>query len=93
MFIQAEEQIWSMRPMNAYLLDSLAKTVSYLNELREPLLNGIMKDFYIAMDSYVSMVRDQTDEQSNSSMQVGYRVHGWSTGSTQIFPLAQLEPP
>lgn len=44
--------------MHGYLLDSLAKTASYLNELKDPLVKGIMSDFYVAVDSYVSMVRD-----------------------------------
>lgn len=48
--------------MHSYLLDSLAKTASYLNELREPLLRDLMQDFYIAVDSYISCVRDIPQE-------------------------------
>ena len=44
--------------MHGYLLDSLAKTASYLVELKDPIVKDIMCDFYVAIDSYVSMVRD-----------------------------------
>ena len=56
--------------MHEYLLDSLAKTVSYLSELKDILLRAMMNDFYVAIDSYVSVLRDQTDDQFNGP-QVG----------------------
>ncbi|XP_067949113.1 uncharacterized protein [Watersipora subatra] len=63
-FKDTEEKIWSQRPMHHYLLDSLAKTVSYMLELREILIRRMMNDFYAAIDAYVSIYRDLTDEES-----------------------------
>jgi len=34
--------------------------VSYLVELKKPLLDEMMNDFYVAMNSYVSVIRDQS---------------------------------
>lgn len=64
---QADEQIWSYRPMHSHILDSLAKTASYLNELRKPLLDIIMQDFYIAVDSYVKCIRDLPESEHSVS--------------------------
>lgn len=75
--MQSEEQIWSYRPTNSYLLDSLAKTVSYLRELREPLLKDIMTDFYIAVDDYVSVLRDLSAENFLKSQVCASYIHNY----------------
>lgn len=56
--------------MHEHLLDSLAKTSSYLNELRLVLEKAMMNDFFVAIDSYVSIIRDMTDEEIDNIPQV-----------------------
>ncbi|KAF6020041.1 EXD1 [Bugula neritina] len=73
-FKDSEEQLWATRPLHSYLLDSLAKTVSYLVELKKPLLDEMMNDFYVAMNSYVSVIRDQSKTERELPQQEPYRL-------------------
>ena len=69
--IQGDSQVWVSRPPTVLMLDSLAKYVIYLRELRIVMIEKLLTDFTDGVDVYLSVLRDADDDELER-LQVGF---------------------